>query len=88
MTNRECWLDLRGAGDWRKAVIEEAIHQGFEVIVSDDPADLEGLPPTVMPVLAVDGELRCADGERFATRIDVTDAETLRQACERSATTP
>ena len=54
---RECWLDLRGAGPWRREVSEEAVHLGFEAIVADDPADLAGLPPTVTRILAVPGEL-------------------------------
>jgi len=54
--NRQCWLDLRGAGPWRKEVAEEAVHQRFDAIVGDDPADLAGLPPTVTRVLAVDAD--------------------------------
>ncbi|BBH71802.1 hypothetical protein ACTI_84870 [Actinoplanes sp. OR16] len=78
MTSRECWLDLRGAGDWRAAVIEEAIHQGFEAIVSDDENDLTGLPPTVRAIHVVNGE----PTDPAVTRIDVTDAATLDLACE------
>lgn len=55
--NRQCWLDLRESGPWRTEVAEEAIHQRFEAIVADDPADLAGLPPTVTRVLAVAGDL-------------------------------
>ncbi|GIM89631.1 3-dehydroquinate synthase II [Paractinoplanes toevensis] len=54
---RECWLDLRGAGPWRRAVSEEAVHLRFDAIVADDPADLADLPPTVTRVLAVTGDL-------------------------------
>ncbi|GAA0503577.1 hypothetical protein Ade02nite_35700 [Paractinoplanes deccanensis] len=49
---RECWLDLREAGPWRAGVAEEAVHLRFEAIVSDDPAELATLPPTVCRVLA------------------------------------
>ncbi|MFF5084881.1 3-dehydroquinate synthase II family protein [Actinoplanes sp. NPDC000266] len=52
---RECWLDLRGAGPWRREAAEEAVHLRFEAIVADDPADLADLPPTVTRVLAVAG---------------------------------
>jgi 3-amino-4-hydroxybenzoic acid synthase len=54
---RECWLDLREAGPWRREVSEEAVHLRFDAIVADDPADLADLPPTVTRVLAVAGEL-------------------------------
>ena len=48
---RQCWLDLRQAGPWRRAVSEEAVHLRFDALVADDPADLAGLPPTVTRVL-------------------------------------
>ncbi|MEU8818734.1 3-dehydroquinate synthase II family protein [Actinoplanes sp. NPDC048796] len=63
MTARECWLDLRGAGPWRREAAEEAVHLRFEAIVADDPADLAGLPPTVTRVLAVSGPDLPADLE-------------------------
>ncbi|MBU2665135.1 3-dehydroquinate synthase II [Actinoplanes bogorensis] len=50
-----CWLDLRGAGDSRQALAEEAVHQRFDAVVAGDPADLAGLPPTVTRVLVVAG---------------------------------
>lgn len=106
--SRQCWLDLRECGPWLKEVAEEAVHQRFEAIVADDPADLRGLPPTVTRVLAVGGDrlpddLGGADlvlvdprrlgdpvqlaaarpGVRFGSRVDVTDAESLAEACER-----
>jgi 3-amino-4-hydroxybenzoic acid synthase len=56
-SSRECWLDLREAGPWRREVSEEAVHLRFDAIVADDPADLAGLPPTVTRVLAVTGDL-------------------------------
>ncbi|GAA1625533.1 3-dehydroquinate synthase II family protein [Actinoplanes couchii] len=55
MRERDCWIDLRQAGEWRRGVAEEAVHLRFEAIVSDDPADLAGLPPTVTRVLVVTG---------------------------------
>lgn len=48
------WLDVRGAVDGR-AVVEEAVHQRLDGVVSDTPADLEGLPPTVRKVLFPQG---------------------------------
>lgn len=55
-TGRECWLDLRQAGPWRRAVSEEAVHLRFDALVADDPADLADLPPTVTRVLSVAGD--------------------------------
>ncbi|MFJ7409716.1 3-dehydroquinate synthase II family protein [Streptomyces sp. NPDC098077] len=46
-----CWLDIRSAGKARQAIVEEALHQRIDGIVAADPADLEGLPPTVTKVL-------------------------------------
>ncbi|WP_432991240.1 3-dehydroquinate synthase II family protein [Dactylosporangium sp. CA-233914] len=48
---KQCWLDIRGADGLKPALCQEAIHRGFDAIVADDPADLEGLPPTVTRVL-------------------------------------
>ena len=56
-SGRECWLDLRQAGPWRRAVSEEAVHLRFDALVADDPADLADLPPTVTRVLSVAGDL-------------------------------
>ncbi|ABD13554.1 3-dehydroquinate synthase II [Frankia casuarinae] len=50
-----CWLDIREAGEARAAVLDEAVHQRIDGIVSDDPADLGGLPPTVRKILLYDG---------------------------------
>jgi 3-amino-4-hydroxybenzoic acid synthase len=47
---RLCWLDVRRAGDQRKAILEEAVHQRMDAVVSDDVQDLAGLPPTVAKV--------------------------------------
>lgn len=49
-----CWLDIRGLGPERDAIVEEAIHQQIDAIVAADPADLAGLPPTVRRVLLLD----------------------------------
>jgi len=46
-----CWLDITGAGQLKQAVVEEAVHQRIDAIVSDDAADLTALPPTVRKVL-------------------------------------
>jgi len=69
--NRQCWLDLRASGPWRTEVAEEAVHQRFEAIVADDPADLAGLPPTVTRVLAVAaGELPDDLGDADVVLVD------------------
>jgi 3-amino-4-hydroxybenzoic acid synthase len=46
-----CWLDIRSVGPEKGAIIEEAVHQRIDAVVSGDPADLEALPPTVKKVL-------------------------------------
>ncbi|WP_055553913.1 3-dehydroquinate synthase II [Streptomyces kanamyceticus] len=46
-----CWLDLRTAGAVAPAILEEAVHQRIDGIVTDDPALLADLPPTVRKVL-------------------------------------
>jgi 3-amino-4-hydroxybenzoic acid synthase len=56
MTAKLCWLDIRGAGETKRALCEEAVHQRFDAIVADDPADLAPLPPTVTRVLAPAGD--------------------------------
>ncbi|MFF3330842.1 3-dehydroquinate synthase II family protein [Streptomyces sp. NPDC002888] len=51
-----CWLDVRStAAGLREAVVEEAVHQRIDGIVAADPAQLEGLPPTVRKVLLPQG---------------------------------
>jgi 3-amino-4-hydroxybenzoic acid synthase len=45
-----CWLDVRGVGVARDAVVEEAVHQRLDGIVADDIELLAGLPPTVTKV--------------------------------------
>jgi len=51
------WIDIRGlSGDLRTAVIEAALHQRVDGIVSSDPAVLADLPPTVRRILATDSD--------------------------------
>lgn len=52
-----CWIDIRGLGDVKKAVIEESVHQRVDAIVTDDPEDLGLLPPTVKRVYFPGGVL-------------------------------
>lgn len=52
---KQCWLDLRTAGEPRDAVREEAIHCGFDAILAATPADLAVVPPTVCRVLLATG---------------------------------
>ncbi|WP_232323908.1 3-dehydroquinate synthase II family protein [Catenuloplanes japonicus] len=47
----QCWLDVRRTGDLTKEICEEALHQGLDAILSDDPDVLAALPPTVLRVL-------------------------------------
>jgi len=46
-----CWLDVRRTNGSKEAIIEEAVHQRIDGIVSADVADLATLPPTVTKVL-------------------------------------
>lgn len=45
-----CWIDIRQAGDQKKAILEEAVHQRIDAVLSDDLTDLTDLPPTVSKV--------------------------------------
>lgn len=56
-----CWLDIRSSGSARRAIVEEAVHQRIDAVVAADPADLEGLPPTVTKVLMPPAGERLAD---------------------------
>ncbi|GAA1186067.1 3-dehydroquinate synthase II [Streptomyces hebeiensis] len=49
------WLDIRTVGA-KQAVLEEALHQRVDAVVTDDLADLEGLPPTVKKVFFPGGK--------------------------------
>jgi 3-amino-4-hydroxybenzoic acid synthase len=51
-----CWLDLRAVGAAKQAIIEEAVHQRVDGVVSADLADFAGLPPTVKKVLLLEGK--------------------------------
>lgn len=64
-SNKLCWLDIRAAGDQKPAVTTEAIHHRIDGIVTDQPADLAGLPPTVRKVLRVLGT-QLPDGAEVA----------------------
>jgi len=48
------WVDVR-ASDAKSAVIEEALHQRVDGVVSDTVADFDGLPPTIKKVLFPQG---------------------------------
>ncbi len=48
---KHCWLDVSSIDGLKEAVIEEAVHQRVDAIVSSDVADLAHLPPTVIRVL-------------------------------------
>ncbi|MDA2811406.1 3-dehydroquinate synthase II [Nocardiopsis sp. RSe5-2] len=60
-----CWIDIRGLGEAKKAVIEEAVHQRVDAIVSDDTGGLALVPPTVrrvyLPRGGVPGDVAGAD---------------------------
>lgn len=50
------WIDVRGVAEGeRNAYIQAALHHRVDGIVSDDPAALAELPPTVRRILVVDG---------------------------------
>ncbi len=55
MSARLCWLDVRGSGEQRRAVIEEAVHAGVHGVLADDPAHLDDVPPSVRRVLLLPG---------------------------------
>lgn len=50
-----CWLDIREIGTAKQAIVEEAVHQRIDGIVTSDLADLQGLPPTVKKVFVPAG---------------------------------
>ncbi|MEU9475239.1 3-dehydroquinate synthase II [Streptomyces sp. NPDC048191] len=108
-----CWLDLRAAGDAKAAIVEEAVHQRIDGLVTDDPADFAGLPPTVLKVLLYDRPTRqepdpagadivvlpsghprrraleeAHPGVQFGRHVEITDAESLEEACEAARTEP
>ncbi|MBT2479519.1 3-amino-4-hydroxybenzoic acid synthase [Streptomyces sp. ISL-94] len=50
------WLDIRGLGEAKEAILQEALHYRLEGIVADDTADLAGLPPTITKILFPQGK--------------------------------
>jgi 3-amino-4-hydroxybenzoic acid synthase len=56
-----CWLDVRGLGEIKSAVLEEAVHQRVDAVLSDDQADLAVLPPTLTRVLYLDRAIAHGD---------------------------
>ena len=51
MNMKLCWLDVRDTNGVKDAIVEEAVHQRVDGIVSADIADLTMLPPTTKKVL-------------------------------------
>ncbi|MGF1429273.1 3-dehydroquinate synthase II family protein [Kitasatospora sp. LaBMicrA B282] len=49
------WLDIRATKGAKKAIVEEALHQRIDGIVTSNLADLKGLPPTVKKVFLPQG---------------------------------
>lgn len=45
------WLDVRGAGESKPAIVEESVHQRVDGIVASSPEDAAFLPPTVTRVV-------------------------------------
>ncbi|MFI8104298.1 3-dehydroquinate synthase II family protein [Streptomyces sp. NPDC086023] len=65
------WLDVRGLGEAKEAILQEALHYRVEGIVVDDLADLEGLPPTVSKVYFPQGkELPAEFGDATIVIVD------------------
>jgi len=58
---KQCWLDIRSAGEAKAALCQEALHHRFDAIVAADPEDLATLPPTVTRVLMPAGAELPAD---------------------------
>jgi 3-amino-4-hydroxybenzoic acid synthase len=52
-----CWLDVRSANGAKSAIIEEAVHQRVDGILTADPTDLAALPPTVTKILFPGGSV-------------------------------
>ncbi|MFD9703418.1 3-dehydroquinate synthase II family protein [Lentzea sp. NPDC059081] len=90
------WIDLRTVPeDQRAAVVEAAVHAKIAGIVSDDPAPLEGLPPTITRVLLADSfvdtphllTLVVQDEDQLdrlpvsSAFVEVSDDRTLKLAC-------
>src|SRR5262245_885274 len=54
------WVDIRACGA-KAAVMEEALHQRVDGVVSDNVEDFAGLPPTIKKVLFPQGRELPAD---------------------------
>ena len=50
------WLDVRGLGEAKEAILQEALHHRVEGIVADEVKDLADLPPTVTKILFPQGK--------------------------------
>ncbi|MBI3687560.1 MAG: 3-dehydroquinate synthase II family protein [Actinobacteria bacterium] len=48
---KRCWIDVRRCNGMKEALLEAAIHQRVDAVLSDHPADLAAMPPTVTRVL-------------------------------------
>ena len=51
---RLCWLDVRDSGDATPAILEDAVHQRVDGILSASSEELALLPPTVRRILFID----------------------------------
>ncbi|MER5531604.1 3-dehydroquinate synthase II [Streptomyces sp. NPDC002677] len=49
------WIDIRAVGSAKDAILQEAIHARVDGVLSADPAELKGLPPTVRKILFPQG---------------------------------
>lgn len=71
-----CWLDIRALDSALKApVVEEAVHQRIDAIVSDDPDDLRSLPPSMTKVLLPRGRRLPDEISRDLADIVIVDPE-------------
>ncbi len=69
-----CWLDVRSANGTRIPIVEEAVHQRIDAIVTDNVDHLASLPPTVKKVLIPAGELLVED----VSTVDIVIVDTAR----------
>jgi 3-amino-4-hydroxybenzoic acid synthase len=66
------WIDVRGHVEQREPIVEEAIHNGVEGIVSDDPALLQTLPPNIRKIVIIRPELSPPHAEDLLAVADLT----------------
>ncbi|OIJ96320.1 3-dehydroquinate synthase II [Streptomyces monashensis] len=52
-----CWLDIRSVTEAKQAILEEALHQRVDAVLTSDVADLKPLPPSLKRVLLASGSL-------------------------------